>query len=88
MDIKLNPHLETISKVVTSQVRPREAATRTDDVDLVKSRALEARLAESPEVRAEVVERGKELAANPKYPPGETIQKIANLLAINYETAE
>lgn len=88
MDIKLNPHVETVAKVATGPARPREASARTDDVVLDQSRALEARLASTPDIRADVVERAKGLIADSHYPPAETIRKIANLLAINFETAE
>jgi hypothetical protein len=88
MEINLNPPVETAAKVVSGPVRPKEAAARTDDVVLDQSQALEARLAEAPEVRTEAVERGKALATDPRYPPAETIRKIANLLAINFDSPQ
>ena len=46
------------------------------------SRALEARLEAIPDVRREVVEYGRRLVGDPAYPPRETIQLIATLLAM------
>ncbi|HEY1171413.1 MAG TPA: hypothetical protein VGH19_08605 [Verrucomicrobiae bacterium] len=42
-------------------------------------------MAQTPDVRADVIARAKKLVADPAYPPTETIRKIANLLAVNLE---
>jgi hypothetical protein len=47
--------------------------------------ALEKALERTPDVRSEVVERGKQLVADQTYPPRETLQRIAALLAMEGE---
>jgi hypothetical protein len=49
--------------------------------DFEQSRSLDAALAESPDVRAEAVARGKALIADPNYPSQEQIKKMSHLLA-------
>jgi hypothetical protein len=49
---------------------------------------LEARFTDAPDIRPDVVARARALVADPQYPPAETIRKIANLLAINFDSAE
>jgi hypothetical protein len=46
------------------------------------SRALEARLEEIPDVRTDKLDHGRRLVGDPTYPPRETIQRIATLLAM------
>src|SRR4051794_23029751 len=41
----------------------------------------EPELANTPEVRADVVARGKALVADPNYPSKETLQRVAGVLA-------
>lgn len=88
MDINLNPQVGSVGKIATGPVKPRDATPAADDVVLDESRALEARFSDAPEVRPDVVARARALVADPQYPPAETIRKIANLLAINFDSAE
>jgi hypothetical protein len=44
------------------------------------SSKVRATLAEMPEVRPEVVARGRELLADPSYPSAEIVRKIASLI--------
>ena len=55
--------------------------------EFANAHALEARLAATPDVRPEVVERAKQLIGDPTYPPSEAIQRIATLLAMETETS-
>lgn len=52
------------------------------------SRALEARLKELPNVRQDIVHHGRRLIGDPAYPPRETIQKIAALLALKSKESD
>lgn len=85
MDINFNPQVNTVARVATSQVKSGGAAASTDEVVLDESKQLEARFAEMPDTRSAMIERGKALVADPNYPPNETVQKIAHLLAINFQ---
>ena len=50
-------------------------------VDLDSTETLHRLLQETPDVRPEVVARGKALLADPSYPSKETLQRVAELLA-------
>lgn len=55
----------------------------TDQADQLK-----ASLAQSPEVRPEVVARGKALAADPNYPPASVIGGLASLVLNSADPSE
>jgi hypothetical protein len=83
MEIKLNTNIDSVARVTNTQPK----ASRTIDSDsevsaFETSRALEARLNEIPDVRQDKVDQGRRLAGDPQYPPPETIQRIAALLAM------
>ena len=44
------------------------------------SKALEAALSEQPAIRADVVARGRELAADPSYPSAEILRKVSEVI--------
>ena len=83
MEIKLNRNIDSVARVVNTQPK----ASRPIDSDSAlsafeNSRALEARLEQLPDVRPEKLEMGRRLVGDPAYPPRETIQRIAALLAM------
>ena len=83
MEIKLNRNIDSVARVTPTRVK----ASRPSDGDSAmsvfeNSRAFEARLEAIPDVRAEVVDYGRRLVGDPAYPPRETIQRIATLLAM------
>jgi hypothetical protein len=57
------------------------AATREDSLSTVNTANLEAALAGTPAIRAEVVQRAASLAVDPAYPPLAIIEKIARMIA-------
>ena len=85
MEIKLHTTVDSVARVSTNT--PAKASRPIDsdsDVSVFEtSRALEARLKDLPDVRADKVEDGKRLIGDPAYPPRETIRRIAALLALN-----
>jgi hypothetical protein len=83
MEIKLNVNVDSVARV--SSTRPK--ASRPIDSDSASSafensRALEARLEQLPDVRAEKLDSARRAVGDPAYPPRETIQRIATLLAM------
>jgi hypothetical protein len=83
MEIKLNRNIDSVTRVVsTSAKASRPIAADSALSAFENSRALEARLGAIPDVRPEVVETGRRLVGDPAYPPRETIQRIATLLAM------
>lgn len=88
MEIKLNAQVDPLPPQATSQAKPRAVSEPVDHVTLDQSQALDQRLQDEPPVRADRVASAKELVASSNYPPHETIQKIANLLARNLDLVE
>ncbi len=56
----------------------RSAPPRQDRLSLDQAGALGSALAGQPEIRPEVVEKGRALAADPNYPPRSVINQIAS----------
>jgi hypothetical protein len=54
-----------------------------DQATFQKVRVLEEAMGRVSEVRSELIERVKQFVGNPSYPPNQTIQQIAILLAIS-----
>jgi hypothetical protein len=83
MEIKINRNVDSVTRVFSTGAK----ASRPIDADSAlsvfeNSRALEARLEAIPDVRMGAVEHGRRLVGDPAYPPRETIQRIASLLAM------
>lgn len=55
-------------------------------VDFATTNAINKAVAESPSVRPEAVAKAKSLIEDTKYPPDETIRRIAHLMAIEFRT--
>lgn len=88
MEIKPNAQVEPPPPLVVGQSRPRPVSEPVDEMTFNQSQALDQRLQDEPEVRADKVAHAKELVSGINYPPQETIKKIANLLAMNLDSAE
>ena len=83
MEIKLRTNIDSVARVENTQPK----ASRPIDADgemsvFENSRALEARLKEFPDIRADKVAHGKRLVGDPEYPPRETMRQLAALLAL------
>ena len=86
MEIKLNASLDSVVRVASGRRAAR--VSQTLEVDgFASSRALEAKLAATPDVRPEAVDHARQLINDPVYPPNEAIQKIATLLAMEMEAS-
>ncbi len=59
---------------------PAEPRPAADRISLGQTKKLEAALARTPEIRPEVVARGRELAVDPKYPPLAIVNHIASTI--------
>jgi hypothetical protein len=83
MEIKLNSNYDSVVRLTNSQPkasRPVEPTSALSEFE--ESNALEARIKALPDTRADNVDRAKKLVGDPAYPPRETIQRLAALLAI------
>jgi len=84
MEIKLHTNIDSVARVSTTQPKASRQIDSDSDMSVFdNSRALEARLKELPDVRREKVHDAKRLIGDPTYPPRETLQRIAALLAMN-----
>ena len=61
----------------TGQASTRHAAARPDHMSTENAEFLRAELTRQPEIRSEVVERARALAADPNYPPIEVARHVA-----------
>jgi hypothetical protein len=82
MHVNPSHHSDPVGQ--TELVRRSAATPRpvADDTSFERSAALNRSLADTPEVRSEVVERARRLIEDSSYPPPEAINKIADLLAM------
>lgn len=60
--------------------KPAAETQNRDTLDITASTALRQSLADLPEVRPEVVEKGRRLVVDPNYPPRAIIEDIARLI--------
>lgn len=74
------PGQKTASEASSSDASERLSSQQTD--------TLRESLASTPEVRPEVVSRGKELAADSNYPPRVIIENIAKMLIASKDLSE
>lgn len=82
MQVKPSGHLDAVHRTAAKQTAP-VAPEMTDSLSLDRSEALRSVLGGLPEVREAEVARVKSLVGQVTYPPMETVEKIANLLAIH-----
>lgn len=61
---------------VSGQAPARAAAPRVDTLATESAATLRRALSEQPEIRPEVVERARALAADPSYPSADIIKRV------------
>ena len=66
----------------------RKTPTEPKQVDLARTRALDAALKATPDVRAEQVAKAKKLIQSPDYPSAKVVDQVAGLLAKNISRPE
>lgn len=71
-------HPEVVA--ATNQVTVRSPAARPDQLSTENATHLREALARQPEIRPEVLERARALAADPAYPSMDTLRHVAALL--------
>ena len=87
MEINSNINMAGVGRTYTTK-HPNSAQKAGEDAAAFSSsHALEQALTATPEVRSEAVERARNLIADVKYPPKETLNKIAHLLAMNLDNS-
>jgi hypothetical protein len=82
MEIEFNP--SRVPRVEPNQIAARaNASASADQTSFPGSVALQDRLKNISDVRPEKVAAAQSLVADTKYPPGDVLDRIAVLLAIN-----
>jgi hypothetical protein len=71
-------HAEAVAK--SGQVTVRGLANKPDQLSTEHATYLREALARQPEIRPEVVERGRSLASDPNYPTVETLKQIGAMI--------
>jgi hypothetical protein len=82
MEVKANINIDTTPRVGVSPTRRQTVSAGTDSVSFQKVEALDQALQATPVARTEAVARARELIGDVKYPPADTINSIAALLAL------
>lgn len=85
MEIKPTHNLGAVTQLASGLARPRETKAAGDSVVFDSAEALNKALDTTPGVRPEVVARARAVVDGSSYPPRETIQRIAALLAIHID---
>jgi hypothetical protein len=83
--IPSTPSSDRTGRTETTPPIPAKAQSRpplpvADQVSLDKLGVLRAALAAQPEVRPEVVERGRELAADKSWPPASVLRRVSEII--------
>ena len=87
MEINSNINMAGVGRSFSPRHTNSAQKAGEDAAAFSSSYALEQALTATPEVRSEAVERARNLIADVKYPPKETLNKIANLLAMNLDSS-
>jgi hypothetical protein len=84
MEINLDLNARRVPAEAVPPSAPRaHARSETTNTEFRAADALEQALKAQPDVRPDQVAAGRWLVGQPTYPPRETIQKIASLLAMH-----
>jgi hypothetical protein len=77
---------DPVSSPGSASVRPN--SPRPDRISTESAALLRSELVRQPEVRPEVVERGRALAADPNYPSAQVIQSVARRILASPDLSE
>ena len=77
-----------IGHVPSQAAKAKSVAPGRDQFKSAQAAQLREALARTPEIRPEVVERGKQLAADPGYPSPEILRKVAETILHSPDPSE
>ena len=80
------PHADPVSPA--TQAAPRAPAVRADQLSTDSAAFLRSELERQPEVRPEVVERARALAADSNYPSREVLNKVGEMILNSADLSE
>ena len=79
-------HAESVT--VAGTAIARQKASRTDLLSTENAAFLRSELARQPEIRPEVVERARALAADPNFPSRDALKKVAGFILGSADLSE
>ena len=79
-------HPELVTSTLKAVAKP--AALRSDKLSIENAALLRAELARQPEIRADVVERARALAADPNYPSTQVLQQVGRVILNSPDLSE
>ncbi|MEN9572808.1 MAG: hypothetical protein RL514_663 [Verrucomicrobiota bacterium] len=85
MNVSPNSNSGSVGRIFGKAAPATPATPAPDTAHFAQAAALNAALADTPEVRAGEVERARALIRDANYPAATTIRSIANLLARHLE---
>ena len=85
MEIKWNSNIDPVVRAGPSPIKARAPQAGTDSVAFDQVEVLDQALRATAAGRPEMIGRARQLIGNVKYPPEETIQRIATLLAMSLD---
>lgn len=85
MEIKLESHVTPIDRGSANRA-PQRARTPADSTRFHQAEQLSQALRAAPDARPEAVERAEHLIGDVNYPPRETIQRLATLMAMHLDS--
>ncbi len=88
MLIDNKPHTQPVERSTGPQRAEKPESSETDRTESRAVDSLRRALDALPEVRADVVQRGRELVGDPAYPSRETMRGLAHLLALGLKENE
>jgi hypothetical protein len=79
-------HPELVSKTLKAVAKP--VMPRSDKLSIENAALLRAELTRQPEIRADVVERARALAADPSYPSIQVLQQVGRAILNSPDLSE
>jgi hypothetical protein len=80
--------LRTDTVASTGPAAPRQAAPRPDQLSTDSAAFLRSELERQPEIRPDVVERARALAADANYPSREVLSKVGEMILRSPDLSE
>jgi len=85
---RFDPTVQAKAILAAASAAPAKSASEPDRLATSGAQALSAALHDQPEIRPEVVERGRALAADPNYPSAEILLDISRRILASPDPAD